>query len=81
MSKYRSRGQNRFENYREITAKFDSKGSCGHAIKRGDVIGWHKTHGAKCPDCWSTWSAENAAAAQDEAMYAASYGAYGAGGY
>lgn len=33
--RYFSRDANRFDNYREITAKFDSTGKCGHAIKKG----------------------------------------------
>lgn len=49
----------RFDNYREIRAKFDSTGKCGHAIKTGDVIGWNKRHGCQCSSCWSRWVAEN----------------------
>jgi len=50
---------NRFDNYREITAKFASTGACGHPIKKGDVIGWNKRYGCQCSDCWSRWVAEN----------------------
>jgi hypothetical protein len=62
MSRYFSRHANRFDNYRAITAKFDSTGACGHPIKKGDPIGWHRNHGAQCPACWTRWSAENAEA-------------------
>ena len=49
----------RFDNYREIRAKFDSTGTCGHEIKKGDVIGWNKTYGCQCKDCWAKWVNEN----------------------
>lgn len=62
------RTADRFDNYREITAKFASVGKCGHPIKPGDRIGYNKRHGCQCANCWSKWSAENAAAAADEAM-------------
>lgn len=62
------RRADRFDNYREITARFDSVGACGHPIKTGDRIGWNKRHGCRCADCWEKWSAENAAAAADERM-------------
>lgn len=66
MSRYFNRNQNRFDNYRELTSKFDSMGACGHAIKKGDVIGWHHIHGARCSDCWRKWCSENAEAAAYE---------------
>jgi len=69
MSRYMSRNDNRFDNYREITSKFASTGKCGHAIKPGDVIGWHRKRGAQCPDCWAKWRAENAEAAAVESGY------------
>ncbi len=56
------RNSNRFSNYIEITAKFDSEGACGHPIKRGQVIGYNRTHGTRCESCWKTWKAENAEA-------------------
>ena len=64
----RLRTEDRFSNYREMASRFDSPGICGHAIKKGDLIGWNRRYGARCSDCWSTWKAENAAAAADEAM-------------
>ena len=67
MSRYANRFENRFDNYREITARLDSTGRCGHPIKRGDRVGWHKHHGARCSACWQTWKAENAEAAAIEA--------------
>jgi hypothetical protein len=61
--------QDRFDNYRDITARFDSTGNCGHPIKKGDRIGYSKRHGCKCADCWSKWSAENAEADAMERGY------------
>lgn len=63
------RTANRFDNYREITAKFDSTGECGHPIKKGDRIGWNKRHGCQCANCWSRWVAENREADAIEAGY------------
>lgn len=63
------RTADRFDNYREITAKFDSTGKCGHAIKKGDRIGWNKRHGCQCASCWSRWVAENREAAAIEQGY------------
>lgn len=68
------RTADRFDNYRTITARFASTGKCGHPIKQGDTIGYNKQHGCQCAACWERWSAENAAAAADEAMM-------GGGGY
>jgi hypothetical protein len=53
------RTADRFDNYREITAKFDSKGKCGHDIKKGDRIGYNRNHGCRCTDCWDSWVREN----------------------
>lgn len=66
MSRYLSRNDNRFDNYRGMPAKFDSTGACGHPIKKGEAIGWHRKHGAQCAACWARWSAENAEAAAYE---------------
>ena len=55
----------RFDNFRQIQAKFPSTGVCGHEIKKGDTIGWYKRHGvsqAYCAECWTKWVAENRAA-------------------
>jgi hypothetical protein len=54
----------RFPNYRDIEARFDSTGSCGHPIKKGDRIGYNKRAGGKtmCAECWHRWCAENAEA-------------------
>jgi hypothetical protein len=67
--RYFSRNANRFDTYREITAKLDSTGKCGHAIKKGDRIGWHPKHGAYCTACWTRWVAENREADAIEAGY------------
>lgn len=63
------RTADRFDNYREITAKFDSTGKCGHSIKKGDRIGWNKIHGCHCSSCWSKWVAENREADMIESGY------------
>ena len=53
----------RFYNYREISARFKSDGSCGHAIVKGDRIGWNPGNKkTQCADCWRRWCAENAEA-------------------
>lgn len=62
-----SRGD-RFDNYREITARFAGTGLCGHPIAKGDRIGFNRRHGTRCAECWRKWVAENAAAAADEAF-------------
>ena len=58
----------RFNDHREIAARFDSVGSCGHDIKKGDTIGYARrgrdVH-TNCPACWSAWVAEN----QEADMY------------
>jgi hypothetical protein len=65
----------RFNDCREIAAKFDSVGSCGHPIKKGDRIGYgrkgHDSH-TSCPNCWADWCAENADADRYEAQYCTS---------
>ncbi len=62
----------RFHDYRTITARFDSQGTCGHAIQKGDQIGYAR-HGGKshtsCPDCWAKWSSENAEADRYEEQH------------
>ena len=63
------RTADRFSNYREITAKFDSTGKCGHPIKKGDRIGYNKNHGCHCSSCWSKWVAENREADAIESGY------------
>ena len=58
-----SRSADRFDNYREIDARFASTGSCGHAIGKGDRIGWHPgIKKTQCAACWQRWVAENAEA-------------------
>jgi hypothetical protein len=54
---------------RWITARFDSQGACGHAIKRGDRIFFYPNgKKALCQNCGEPAHAEFVAAAQDEAM-------------
>lgn len=53
----------RFSDHREIDAKFDSIGSCGHEIRKGDRIGYARKGGkshTSCAACWRKWAAENA---------------------
>ena len=61
---YRNGGYaDRFDNYREIEARFASTGSCGHEINKGDRIGWQpKLKKTQCAACWQRWVAENAEA-------------------
>lgn len=65
----------RFNDYREFISKYESTADCGHAIKKGDVIGWSPRRGrwdkskTQCADCWSRWKAENAEADAIEAGY------------
>ena len=66
---YYNRNSDRFDNYREITARFDSTGKCGHLIRTGDRIGWNRKHGAQCADCWAKWTVENREADLIEAGY------------
>lgn len=64
-----SRTDDRFNNYRELTARRAETASCGHVVKAGDRIGWHPAlKRAKCAGCWERWKAENAAADFDEQM-------------
>lgn len=54
--------QPRFNDYREIIAKFDSTGSCNHPIKRGESIGYSRFKGTsftQCHNCWVKWVNEN----------------------
>lgn len=65
----RLRTADRFDNYREITAKFDSTGKCGHPIKKGDRIGYNRNFRPPCAACWSKWVAENREADAIESGY------------
>ena len=53
----------RFNDYREITAKRATPATdtaCGHAIAKGDQIGWNRAlRRVRCASCWRTWTAEN----------------------
>ena len=68
----------RFDNYRQLTARFDSVGACGHPIRKGDLIGYSpRAKTCRCAACWSRWCDENAAAAADEAFMAGQAGQEG----
>ncbi len=65
-----NRTADRFDNYRDLDARFASTGTCGHAIAKGDSIGWHPTlKRAQCADCWRRWVAENVEAEAMERGY------------
>ena len=67
----------RFENYREIDARFASTGSCGHTIAKGDRIGWHpRLKKTQCADCWARWVAANAEADEQERTSGCAYGGH-----
>ena len=67
----------RFDDYREITAKFDTPAAlaaCGHDIKKGEIIGYASgRYGSRglvqCAACWARWVAENREADAIEAGY------------
>jgi hypothetical protein len=60
----------RFANYREIRARHASTGACGHAIHKGELIGWNpRVSKAQCAACWARWAAENAEADAIERGY------------
>lgn len=64
------KNSDRFDNFREIRAKFSSEGTCGHQIKKGEIIGFNpRTKSTSCPDCWARWVAENREADAIEAGY------------
>jgi len=57
----------RFDNYREITAKRAGDATCGHVILVGDPIGWNpRTKNTQCDACWARWTRENIEAEQAE---------------
>ncbi len=62
----------RFSDFHELTARRDSRGcvnSAEHEVRAGDSIGYSRRHRLTCcATCWRAWSAENAAAALDEAQ-------------
>ena len=69
---YRNSSADRFDNYREIDARFASTGTCGHEIAKGDRIGWHPhLKKTQCAACWARWVAENAEADAIESGYGA----------
>ena len=37
----------RFNDYREIVARFDSIGACGHPVKKGDEVGYNRRGGVQ----------------------------------
>lgn len=70
--------RDRFYNYREITARFDSTSNAcgakvgGHEVKKGDRIGYNRScRPAKvmCTACWDRWVAENQEADAIESGY------------
>ena len=58
-----------FENYRDLKARFDSDGGCGHAIKKGEWIGLHvRTKKTQCAACWDQWKRDYNSMKFDEMM-------------
>lgn len=54
----------RFADFRPITAKYASTGTCGHPIAKGDLIGFApRKRETACRPCWERWDGENAEAA------------------
>lgn len=68
--------EDRFDNYRERRANVAGHGACGHAVAKGDVIGWNHRHGVRCTKCWTAWVAENRAADEDERFMSGQAGGY-----
>lgn len=67
----------RFNDYRAIQTRFNSTGTCGHAIRKGDSIGWApRTRETQCADCWSRWVSENAEAERYERQHGFCGGGY-----
>lgn len=65
--KFRKRNADRFDDYKAIDAKFDSTGTCGHSIAKGDRIGYNSGNGTtSCKECWRKWSVENQEASDYE---------------
>lgn len=51
--------KNTFSNYIGIRAEYDSTASCGHPIKKGNLIGYNTiVKRTQCADCWSRWQRE-----------------------
>lgn len=55
-----------FRHYRDLVARFDSTGTCGHQIKKGDAIGYSKLGRwdmgqTQCAGCWEAWKRSVAA--------------------
>lgn len=65
----------RFNDYREIEARYDGEGCRGartgpHPVHQGDRIGYARRGRRSlvvCADCWRRWSDENAEADRYEA--------------
>ena len=65
----------RFDDYRQIVARFPSRCNCGQGIKKGDLIGYNfKAKKQLCAGCWSKWVGENREAELHESMCRDYYG-------
>lgn len=72
-----NRNADRFNNYREMIARYTGKCSCGATIKPGQVMGYHAgLKKGKCAHCWQSWSAENREADMYEAQHGYCGGEY-----
>ncbi len=66
----RTQSRARFPDFREINARFDSDGTCGHRITKGERIGYApRFRETQCEACWTRWCAENAEADMLEGRY------------
>lgn len=64
------RNINNFDFYREISARFNSTATCGHEVKKGEIIGYNpRNKKTQCSNCWARWVAENREADAIEAGY------------
>lgn len=51
-----------YNQYQTIQARFDSQGTCGHAIRKGDPIGYSPKRNrsdsaeTQCAECWRAWT-------------------------
>ena len=47
-----------FNDYRVITARYESKCKCGESTKAGDLIAYAKGAPVKCMNCYNAWADE-----------------------
>lgn len=57
MARNHSRGAN-YDDYRVITARYESKCKCGEVTKTGGQIAYAKGAPIKCMNCYNAWGDE-----------------------